>query len=60
LIGIESRSSSVVRIVRSSHTLESNIAWIYPTGEWAGYAGWITSSAIDWLNVAEKIIEKYI
>jgi len=59
LIWIEARSSAVVRIVRSSHTLESNIAGIYPTGEWAGYAGWITSAAIDWLNVAEKIIEKY-
>ena len=59
LIWIEARSSAVVRIVRSSHTLESNIAWIYPTGEWAWYAGWITSAAIDWLNVAEKIIEKY-
>ncbi len=59
LIWIEARSSAVVRIVRNSHTLESNISWIYPTGEWAGYAWWITSSAIDWLNVAEKIIEKY-
>ena len=56
---IQARSSAVVRIVRSSHTLKSNVAWIYPTGEWAGYAGWITSAAIDGVNVAEKIIEKY-
>jgi hypothetical protein len=40
--------------------LQSNIVGIYPTGEGAGYAGGITSSAIDGLIVAEKIIEKYL
>jgi uncharacterized FAD-dependent dehydrogenase len=57
LIGIEARSSAVVRITRDKETLQSNIAGIYPSGEGAGYAGGITSSAIDGLIVAEKIIE---
>ncbi|MDD5213009.1 MAG: NAD(P)/FAD-dependent oxidoreductase [Candidatus Gracilibacteria bacterium] len=60
LTAIEARSSAVVRIVRDKETLESNIAGIYPSGEGAGYAGGITSSAIDGLVVAEKIIEKYL
>lgn len=57
LIAIEARSSAVVRISRDKETLQSNITGIYPSGEGAGYAGWITSSAIDGLIVAEKIIE---
>jgi uncharacterized FAD-dependent dehydrogenase len=60
LVWIESRTSSVVRFYRDSNTFESNIAWIYPTWEWAWYAWWITSSSIDWLVVWEAIIEKYI
>lgn len=60
LTAIEARSSSVVRFTRDPITLESNIKKIYPSWEWAWYAGWITSSAIDWLKVAENIIEKYI
>lgn len=57
LIALEARSSAVIRIVRDSQTLESNIAGIFPSGEGAGYAGGITSSAIDGLIVSEKIIE---
>lgn len=60
LIAIEARTSSVVRFERNSETLESNIAWIYPIWEWAWYAGWITSSAIDWVIAWEKIIQKYL
>ena len=59
LTAIEARSSAVLRIVRDKDTLESNIAGIYPSGEGAGYAGGITSSAIDGLIVAEKIREKW-
>lgn len=59
LIWIESRTSAVLRFVRNSETCESNIAWIYPTWEWAWYAWWITSSAIDWLVVSESVIKKY-
>lgn len=60
LTGIESRSSSVVRLVRDEITYQSNIVGIYPAGEWAWYAGGIASSALDGLAVAEAIIEKYL
>lgn len=59
LTAIETRSSAVVKFTRDENC-ESNILWLYPTWEWAWYAWWITSSAIDWLKVAESIIEKYI
>ena len=58
LAGIESRTSSPVRMVRDEF-YESNIKGIYPCGEGAGYAGGITSAAIDGIKVAEAIIEKY-
>lgn len=57
LIAIEARSSAVIRITRDKETLQSNVAGLYPCWEGAGYAGGITSSAIDGLIVAEKIIE---
>ena len=59
LAGIESRTSSPVRIVRNDN-LESNIEGIYPCGEGAGYAGGITSAAMDGMKVAEAIAKKYI
>lgn len=55
---IESKTSSPVRITRCE-TLECNIKGIYPCGEGSGYAGGITTSAMDGIKVAEKIIEKY-
>ena len=58
LAGIESRTSSPVRIIRND-LFESNIKGIYPSGEGAGYAGGITSAAIDGIKVAETIIKKY-
>lgn len=58
LSAIESRTSSPVRISRDEEFL-SNIGGIYPCGEGAGYAGGITSAAIDGLKVAEAIIKKY-
>lgn len=58
LAGIESRTSSPVRIIRND-LFESNIKGIYPSGEGAGYAGGITSAAIDGIKVAEAIIKKY-
>ena len=58
LSGIESRTSSPVRIVRSKEGL-SNIEGIYPCGEGAGYAGGITSAAMDGIKVAEFICEKF-
>lgn len=56
---VESRTSSPVKIIRDDN-LESNILGIYPCGEGAGYAGGITSAAIDGVKVFEKIASKYI
>lgn len=55
---IESRTSSPLRIERNEQ-LESSIKGIYPCGEGAGYAGGITTSAMDGIKVAEAIIERY-
>jgi uncharacterized FAD-dependent dehydrogenase len=56
LVAVESRTSSPVRMVRDPHTLQHvQLARLYPCGEGAGYAGGITSSAIDGMNCAEKI-----
>ena len=55
LIGIESRSSSPVRIIRDLNRKSSN-PYIYPMGEGAGYAGGITSAALDGLKTAMEII----
>ena len=51
ITGVESRSSSPVRIVRNEY-MESSVSGIYPIGEGAGYAGGITSAAIDGLKCA--------
>lgn len=60
LLGVESRTSSPVRI-RRDETLQSEIRGLYPCGEGAGYAGGITSAAMDGLRVAEQIAsELYI
>jgi uncharacterized FAD-dependent dehydrogenase len=58
LSGVESRTSSPVRILRNEY-FESNIGGIYPCGEGAGYAGGITSAAIDGIKVFEAIAAKY-
>lgn len=58
LLGVESRTSSPVRIVRDE-TLQSAVRGLYPCGEGAGYAGGITSAAMDGLRVAEAIAEKF-
>lgn len=54
LSGVESRTSSPVRIHRDE-TLQSCVKGLYPCGEGAGYAGGITSAAMDGLLVAERI-----
>ncbi len=53
----ETRSSTPIRILRNE-LFVSNIDGIYPCGEGAGYAGGITSSAVDGIKVAEAIIER--
>ena len=58
LSGIESRTSSPIRMNRDEN-FESEIKGIYPCGEGAGYAGGITSAAMDGIRVAEAIIKKY-
>ncbi|HWT26465.1 MAG TPA: FAD-dependent oxidoreductase, partial [Mobilitalea sp.] len=59
LSGVESRTSSPVRIHRNEG-FESNINGIYPCGEGAGYAGGITSAAIDGIKVFEAIADNFI
>ena len=59
IVGVESRSSSAVRISRDPETLQSvSTPGLYPCGEGAGYAGGITSSALDGINAALKIAER--
>ncbi len=59
ILGVESRSSSAVRIPRNPETLQSiSTPHLYPCGEGAGYAGGITSSALDGINAALKIAEQ--
>ncbi|WP_375586372.1 NAD(P)/FAD-dependent oxidoreductase [Cyclobacterium xiamenense] len=60
LIGVESRTSSPVRIPRDKESLEHpQIERLYPCGEGAGYAGGIVSAAMDGERCAEKLIGKY-
>ena len=59
VIGVESRTSSPVRVPRDRETYEHvGVANLYPTGEGAGYAGGILSSAVDGWAVAQKIADK--
>lgn len=56
--GAESRSSSPVRI-RRDEAMQGSIPGIYPCGEGAGYAGGITSAAMDGLKIAEAVVKRY-
>ncbi len=58
LSGVESRTSSPVRISRNE-LYQANIANLYPCGEGAGYAGGITSAAMDGMKVAEAVINNF-
>lgn len=57
LTGAESRTSSPLRIVRDDSGQSPTFSGLYPAGEGAGYAGGITSSAVDGINVALKIAQ---
>ena len=59
LSGVESRTSSPVKIIRND-TFQSSVEGIYPCGEGAGYAGGITSAAMDGLKVGEAITKNFI
>ena len=54
LTGVETRSSSPVRLVRDAH-YEANIRGIFPCGEGAGYAGGILSAAADGMRSSEQV-----
>lgn len=58
LSAVESRTSSPVRILRDEEFM-SNIFGLIPCGEGAGYAGGITSAAIDGMRIAEEIVKKW-
>lgn len=58
LSGVESRTSSPVRILRDE-AMESEVRGLYPCGEGAGYAGGITSAAMDGVRTAEAVAAKY-
>ena len=57
LVGVESRTSSPVRVPRHPETLEAiDLPGLYPCGEGAGYAGGIVSAAVDGMRVAESVV----
>jgi len=56
LTGVETRTSSPIRITRDKHSYQSlNTSGLYPAGEGAGYAGGILSAAVDGIEVAEAL-----
>jgi uncharacterized FAD-dependent dehydrogenase len=61
LTGVESRTSSPVRITRNPQTLESlNVRGLYPAGEGAGYAGGILSAGVDGIRIAEAVAKSML
>jgi uncharacterized FAD-dependent dehydrogenase len=56
LTGVESRSSSPVRVTRTKEGMSVSTRGLWPCGEGAGYAGGIMSAATDGLNIAEALI----
>jgi len=61
LIGVESRTSSPVRVPRRPDDLQSPaVAGLYPCGEGAGYAGGIVSAALDGVRVAQAIADEWV
>ena len=56
LIGVETRTSSPVRVLRHADSLEAQgLPRVYPCGEGAGYAGGIVSAALDGMRVASRV-----
>lgn len=56
LVGVETRTSSPVRILRGEDGQSLAVLGVYPCGEGAGYAGGIVSSAVDGMKAAERIV----
>lgn len=59
MTGVETRTSSPVRILRNETYQAVGFAGLYPCGEGAGYAGGIVSAAVDGLRVAQQLIGTY-
>ena len=59
LSAAETRTSAPVRILRGEDLCALGERGLYPCGEGAGYAGGITSAAVDGLKVAEAILARY-
>ncbi|MGI4983149.1 MAG: FAD-dependent protein, partial [Janthinobacterium lividum] len=55
LTGVETRTSSPIRVKRQDNYQSMNVAGLFPAGEGAGYAGGIYSAAIDGIKVAEAL-----
>lgn len=58
MCGVESRSTSPIRIERTKDCVSVNVKNLYPMGEGAGYAGGIVSAAIDGIRCAEEWMKK--
>jgi uncharacterized protein len=59
LTGVETRTSSPLRILRNDSLEAIGFKGLYPAGEGAGYAGGIVSAAVDGIRIAEQIIKTY-
>ena len=59
LTGLETRTSSPLRMTRGEDYVSSQVGGLYPAGEGAGYAGGIVSAAVDGLRVAQAILSRY-
>ena len=55
MTGVETRTSSPVRMTRGRNFESLNLRGLYPAGEGAGYAGGILSAAVDGIRVAEAV-----
>jgi uncharacterized FAD-dependent dehydrogenase len=55
LTGVETRTSSPIRITRGTNHQSLNVKGLYPAGEGAGYAGGILSAGVDGIKVAEAL-----
>ena len=59
ITGVETRSSSPVRILRNDNYESTGVKGLYPGGEGAGYAGGIISAAVDGIKISESVIGSY-
>jgi uncharacterized protein len=60
LTGVETRTSSPLRITRDKQFQSVNVRGLYPAGEGAGYAGGIMSAGVDGIEVAEALARQLL